>query len=91
MLSTNIHAPQGLLRLSDVIAPDGPLPVSRSTWFVWVKEGRVPQPIKLGPRVTAYRAADIHAFMADPESWAANMSQAGSHGISRDENLGGRQ
>lgn len=48
-----------LIRLSNIIAPDGPLPISRSTWWSKVRSGEFPQPIKLGPRTTAWRAQDI--------------------------------
>jgi len=58
------------VRLRDIIAPHGPLPISRSTWFQWAKLGRTPAPIKLGPRVTVYRRADVDAFVADPQGWA---------------------
>ncbi|MHA7859443.1 MAG: helix-turn-helix transcriptional regulator [Henriciella sp.] len=49
----------GLLRLRQILAPDGPIPVSKSTWWAGVKDGRFPQPVKLGARVTAWRAEDI--------------------------------
>lgn len=49
----------GFLRLSDILAPKGPIPVSRSTWWAGVKSGRYPKPVKLGPRITAWRAEDI--------------------------------
>jgi predicted DNA-binding transcriptional regulator AlpA len=51
----------GLLRLSEILAPRGPIPVSRSAWWAGVASGRYPKPIKLGPRITAWRAADIRA------------------------------
>lgn len=53
----------GLLRLSDILGPDGPIPVSKSTWWAGVKTGRYPKPVKLGPRVTAWRASDIAALV----------------------------
>ena len=46
----------GLLRLPQVLAV---VPVSRSTWLAGVKTGRFPRPMKLGPRVTAWRRKDI--------------------------------
>lgn len=49
----------GLLRLRQILAPDGPIPVSKSTWWAGVIDGRFPQPVKLGARVTAWRAEDI--------------------------------
>jgi predicted DNA-binding transcriptional regulator AlpA len=53
----------GFLRLSSIIAPSGPIPVGRSTWWAGVKTGRFPQPIKLGPRTTAWRVEDIRALI----------------------------
>lgn len=53
----------GLLRLSAILAPNGPIPVGRSTWWAGVKTGRFPKPIKLGERVTAWRAEDIRALI----------------------------
>ncbi len=49
----------GHVRLSAILAPAGPLPVSKSTWWLGVKEGRYPKPLKLGPRITVWRAEDI--------------------------------
>lgn len=40
------------------------IPVSRSAWWAGVKEGRYPQPVKLGPRTSAWRAEDIRALIA---------------------------
>lgn len=53
----------GFLRLKQVLHPDGPIPVSKSTWWAGVRAGRFPKPIKLGPRITAWRAADIAALI----------------------------
>lgn len=58
----------GLVRLSQILAPIGPLPVSRSTWWAGVNSGRYPKPMKLGPRITVWRAEDIWALV---ESGAA--------------------
>ena len=52
----------GLVRISHILAPNGPIPVSKSTWWQGVKDGRYPQPVKLGPRTTAWRAEDIRAL-----------------------------
>jgi predicted DNA-binding transcriptional regulator AlpA len=49
----------GFLRLSSILAPKGPIPVGKSTWWAGVKSGRFPQPVKLGPRITAWRVEDI--------------------------------
>ena len=57
-----------LLRLPQVLALS---PVSRSAWWAGCKSGRYPKPVKLGPRTTAWRAADIAALLekltAEPE------------------------
>ena len=39
------------------------IPVSRSTWWAGCKSGRYPKPIKLGPRTSAWRVADIQALL----------------------------
>lgn len=38
-------------------------PVSRSSWWAGVKSGRYPKPVKLGPRITAWRVEDILALI----------------------------
>jgi prophage regulatory protein len=35
------------------------IPVGRTTWWNGVKSGRFPKPIKLGSRITAWKAEDI--------------------------------
>ncbi|MEQ8829768.1 MAG: AlpA family phage regulatory protein [Alphaproteobacteria bacterium] len=39
-------------------------PVSKSTWWAGVKAQHYPQPVKLGPKVTAWRVEDIRALIA---------------------------
>jgi len=41
------------------------IPVKRSSWWAGVKTGRYPKPVKLGPRMTAWRVEDIRAFIAN--------------------------
>ncbi len=53
----------GFMRLKDILAPRGPLPISRSTWWAGVKSGRYPSPIKLEPRITVWRAEDIQRLL----------------------------
>lgn len=43
------------------------IPVGESTWWRWVSEGRVPAPIKLGPKTSVWRSDDIKSFMRDVE------------------------
>jgi prophage regulatory protein len=53
----------GFIRLKDILAPRGPLPISRSTWWAGVKSGRYPKPEKLGPRITVWRVKDIQKLL----------------------------
>ena len=53
----------GFIRLASILAPTGPIPVSKSTWWAGVKDGRFPKPVKLGPRITAWRVEDIRALI----------------------------
>ncbi|MEL7274530.1 MAG: AlpA family phage regulatory protein [Pseudomonadota bacterium] len=53
----------GFLRLRSIISPDGPIPVSKSKWWAGVKDGRFPAPVKLGPRITAWRVEDIRSLI----------------------------
>ncbi len=59
--SNQITFPQsGFVRLSSILAPKGPIPVSKSTWWAGIKTGRFPAPVKhLGGRITAWRVEDI--------------------------------
>lgn len=45
----------------------GILPIAPSTWWAGVAAGRYPQPVKLGPRITAWRLADVLAVAAGSE------------------------
>lgn len=49
-----------LLRINQVLAL---VPIGRSSWWKGCKDGRYPQPVKLGPRTTAWRGEDIAAFI----------------------------
>jgi prophage regulatory protein len=57
----------GFLRLSSIVGPGKPIPVSKSTWWEGVKSGRFPKPIKLGPRITAWRIEDIRQLIERAE------------------------
>ena len=50
-----------LLRIRQVIEL---FPVSRATWYLGVKEGRYPKPIKIGKRSVAWKLSDIQALIA---------------------------
>ena len=53
----------GFVRLPQIIGPTGPLPVSRSTFWAGIKAGIYPSPVKLGPRISAWRVEDIRACL----------------------------
>jgi prophage regulatory protein len=67
----NISLPEsGFVRLHQIIgnpksSPPIPavIPISKSSWWLGVKEGRFPTPVKLGPRTTAWRVEDIRALI----------------------------
>ncbi len=61
---TNPVPDVGLLRLAQILGDPKAgippiIPISKSSWWNGVKSGKYPQPIKLGPRTTAWRAADV--------------------------------
>ncbi len=58
----------GFVRLAAIIGPGRPIPVSKSTWWEGVRSGRYPRPVKLGPRITAWRVEDIEALIARAET-----------------------
>ncbi len=49
-----------LLRIKEVLAR---LSISRSSFLEGCRTGRFPQPIKLGPRTTVWKAEEIDAFI----------------------------
>ncbi len=55
--------PSGFVRLNCILAPQGPIPVGRSTWWAGVKTGRFPKPVKLGPRTTVWKVEDIRKLI----------------------------
>jgi prophage regulatory protein len=61
---TSVFPERAYLRLGQIIQPLGPLPISRSAWWSGVASGAYPAPVKLGPRTTAWRTADLNALVA---------------------------
>lgn len=56
----------GFLRLNHILGTKnmpGIIPISKSSWWAGVKEGRFPQPVKLGKRTTAWRISDIRLLI----------------------------
>ena len=89
----------GFVRLRSIIAPNGPVPVGRTTWWEGVRSGRFPKPLKLGPRITVWRAEDIHRLIATGVTVAADtpthrqsgdcnaVSEQSAKGRARNENV----
>ena len=44
----------------------GMLSISKSTWWLWVKQGKVPKGIKLGNRVTVWDKNEILKLLSQP-------------------------
>ena len=56
------HVGDALLRLDAILAPKGPLPISRSGWWAGVKSGEFPEPaVRRSKRLTLWRGADVLA------------------------------
>jgi predicted DNA-binding transcriptional regulator AlpA len=58
----------GFVRLRQIIGDKSTpaiIPVSRSTWWAGVREGRFPKSVKLGKRTTAWRVRDIRALIEE--------------------------
>ncbi|NLV32136.1 MAG: AlpA family phage regulatory protein [Acidobacteria bacterium] len=53
---------QGFVRLPQILAV---LPICGATWWNMVRDGRAPKPVKLGPRITAWRASEIRALIGE--------------------------
>lgn len=53
---------EGYVRLPQILTV---IPVSKSTWWAGVRSGRYPNPVKLGPRTTAWRVEDIRRFLSN--------------------------
>ncbi|ADI83305.1 helix-turn-helix transcriptional regulator [Geobacter sulfurreducens] len=87
----------GFVRLPNIIGdpkadpPIAPIiPVSKSTWWAGVKSGRYPQPIKLGPRITAWRVEDIRELVREARTFQGGMDNGqnwmagGADGLGKD-------
>ncbi|MGM8226154.1 helix-turn-helix transcriptional regulator [Cellvibrio sp. ARAG 10.3] len=46
--------------------------ISKSTWWLWVQNGRAPKGRKLSPGVTVWNRADIHALIENPPGEASH-------------------
>ena len=60
MATHNVLPETGFLRLPTVLRV---YPVSKSSWWAGIKAGKYPRPVKLGPRISAWKVADIRALI----------------------------
>ncbi|NVN91204.1 MAG: AlpA family phage regulatory protein [Desulfuromonadales bacterium] len=71
-ITTRFTLPEtGYVRLSQIVGnpkadPPVPpiIPVSKSTWWAGVKSGLYPRPVKLGPKITAWRIEEIRELIS---------------------------
>jgi predicted DNA-binding transcriptional regulator AlpA len=75
-----------LLRLPQVLQY---FPVSRSAWWAGVKEGRYPEPLRIGPRCVAWRLEDVLALIDSCGSAVPTLATARGRAGGRDRILGG--
>lgn len=72
--AAKVFPSHGFVRFSNLIAPEGPIPVSRSSLYLMIKEGRFPAPVKLSARTSAWRVEEIQSYITDPENWSAGKA-----------------
>jgi predicted DNA-binding transcriptional regulator AlpA len=56
---TNNEKQKQLIRIDSIAGENGLLPMSQATWWNGVRRGYYPAPVRLGPRITAWRVSDI--------------------------------
>lgn len=50
-------------------------PFSREKWRQLVLQGKAPQPIRLGVRLTMWRNAELHEFLSDPVNYQTKKQE----------------
>ena len=58
----------GFLRIARVIGDPkkgiaGLFPRARTAWYAGIRSGRYPSPVRLGPRISAWRVEDIRDML----------------------------
>jgi prophage regulatory protein len=61
-----------LNKLASFKGQAGYLPISKPTVWRWVKEGRLPKPISLGPKVTAWDLDEVDRYIEAQKQGAAS-------------------
>jgi predicted DNA-binding transcriptional regulator AlpA len=57
---------EGFLRLSQIVGnktTPAIIPISKSSWWIGVKKGKFPKPVKLGKRTTVWKISDIKSLI----------------------------
>lgn len=62
---------EGFVRLPQILAV---IPISKSQFWLGVKNGRFPRPIKLGAKTTVWRVQDIRELIARFSQNTENIS-----------------
>ncbi|NVJ48574.1 MAG: AlpA family phage regulatory protein [Cytophagia bacterium] len=44
------------------------IPIGKSTWWLWVKTGKAPKPIKLSSKISAWRGEDLLKLIEELEA-----------------------
>ena len=64
--TSNTQPRAAFLRITQIVGnPDAEppilplIPIGKSTWWQWVRDGKAPAPVKLGPHTTAWKSSDI--------------------------------
>ena len=53
---------EGYVRIQQILEV---IPIGKSSWWAGVKLGKFPQPVKLGPKTTAWKVEDIRKLIED--------------------------
>ena len=64
-----------LWRLPQVLATVG---VSKSCWWDWVAQGQAPQPVRVGARITLWRASSVYDFVEQLANEGLPQKQEGN-------------
>jgi hypothetical protein len=83
MKSTKKDLPaEGFVRIKQILAPLGPIPVSASTWWAGVRAGKYPQPNKFfGEGITCWDVDQIRCLINEAKLNNSNWESENERGI----------
>ena len=85
MAMAELFQPGRYYRAREILRPEGPLPISAPTWWKLVKEGRVPEPLRLGAHLVMWLGDDLNTAFASPQRRQAERdAESVRHRSSRD-------